>query len=55
MLLLSFFISCYLMRWSVSLLIGDAVVGQVESLILFGLGLLAAPLAAWSGVQLLLN
>lgn len=55
MLLLSFFISCYLMRWSVSLLIGEAVVGQVESLILFALGLLAVPAALWTGVQLLLN
>ncbi len=55
MFLISFFISCYIMRWSVGLLGGDVIIGSFESLFVFGVGVAALPIAAWTGLHLILN
>lgn len=48
-----FFLACYLMRWSVNLLSGESAVGPVETLSLFGVGMLTVLLAAWAGLRAL--
>lgn len=55
MFIISFFVACYLMRWSVNLLSGNMVADQGESSFVFGVGIVTVPIAAWAGLHIILN
>ena len=55
MYIILFILACYLMRWSVNLLSGEVAVAPLETLSLFGIGMLMVPLAAWAGFHMVTN
>lgn len=48
-----FLIACYTLQWTVRTLQGEVELGAAQSLSLFGIGIIATPILAWSGIHLL--
>lgn len=55
MYFMSFLFACYLVQWSVGLLQRNSVAGPIGMYSVFGIGLLAVPVAAWTGIHLIMN
>jgi|GWRWMinimDraft_15_1066023.scaffolds.fasta_scaffold508117_1 hypothetical protein len=50
-----FFFACYLMRWSIATLNSEVAVGPLETLGLFGVGMMTVPLAGWAGLHMVMS